>query len=67
MPLTHLFPTPIFACVVSNSSGLKVKVEEVSEEEGEEDTQGKEVGPGSDLQIVNVMEFEVTPCHSHLL
>ena len=26
--------------------------------------EGKEVGPGSELQIVNVIEFEVTPCHS---
>jgi hypothetical protein len=45
--------------------------EEVDEEDEEWKVEGEvdsEVGAGSDLQIVNTLEFEVTPCHSsHLL
>jgi hypothetical protein len=40
----------------------KVKEEEVSKEDD------VDVGPGSDIQIVNeTVYYEVTPCHSHLL
>jgi len=64
---------------VSEEEGEEDTQEDKVDEEGEDweaealdssgkmvEGEGKEVVPGSDLQIINVLEFEVAPCHSHL-